>query len=104
MLLDDVRVHYIDARETGDGAIRFECPICRDEGHSGKDFVIFANGATSCVRAVAAGREFNREHCASVRRQLRLTGEPASAFITSTLFEGERQVTLELDRVNKFAQ
>src|SRR5262245_23295768 len=39
-----------------------------------------------------------------MREDLWLIGEPAHAFISSTLFEDDRQVTLELDRVSKTAQ
>jgi DNA polymerase I-like protein with 3'-5' exonuclease and polymerase domains len=102
--LDAVRIHYPDARESDDGAIHLPCPICLGEGHPGKDFTIFANEATSCVRAAGAGRDFNRDHCRPVRETLGLGAEKRFSFITSALFEGERQITLELDRVNKFAQ
>src|SRR5215813_8430695 len=90
-----VRTHYPDALESGDGAIHFLCPICEAEGHPGKDFTVFTNGATSCVRAAAAGRDFNREHCRPVREQLGLGVEKTAAFINEILFDGT--LTLECD-------
>src|SRR5262245_5989742 len=88
MRLDDVRIPYPDAYETGDGAIHLECPICIAEGHPGKDFKIFANDATSCVRAAAGGRDFNREHCRPVRDRLGLGREPEPGWLTESLFGG----------------
>src|SRR5262245_22486148 len=88
MRLDDVRVHYSDAEETGDGAIHWECRECLGEGYPGEDFTLFKSEATSCVRAARAGRDFNREHCRSQRDQLGLGRETAPARLTESLFEG----------------
>ena len=101
--LSAVSAKFSDARAEQDGAITFECPACRDEGHHNKQIKLFASGALACARFASAGQAANREHCAPIREALGMGAESA-AFITSTLFDGERQVTIEIERVSKAVQ
>lgn len=101
--LSAVSAKFSDARAERDGAITFECPACRDEGHNNKRVKLFANGALACARFASAGADANREHCAPIREALGM-GEESAAFISSTLFNAERQVTLEVERVSKAVQ
>lgn len=97
--INTIREQYPDAREEKDGSIVFECPICRAEGHHGKTFTLFANGATSCPRAGAGGQAFNRSHCRPVRDMLGMGVEAVSSFISRVLFDGK--LTIECDQAER---
>lgn len=107
--LEHVRSKFPAARPENDGSITVpECPVCRVEDHPQKSIKLYVNTAgklsgVSCSRYTNAGTEANREHCAPIREALGLGAESA-AFISSTLFDGERQVTLEIERVSKAIQ
>lgn len=91
--LSAVSAKFSDARAEQDGAITFECPACRDEGHHNKRIKLFASGALACARFASAGKEANREHCAPIREALGI-GAQSSAFISESLFDGK--LTLEV--------
>jgi hypothetical protein len=107
--LEHVRSKFPAARPENDGSITVpECPVCRDENHPQKSLKLFVGAAgrltgVSCARFANAGQAANREHCAPIREALGF-GVESTAFITSMLFDGERQVTLEIERVSKAVQ
>jgi len=88
MQLEEVQVHCPDARQEPDGSKVFECPICRADGHPGKQAKLYDSGWLSCSRFASAGVDANREHCAPIREALGLSTSPAPAFITKSLFDG----------------
>src|SRR6266542_3884879 len=88
MRLDDVRVHYPDARHETDGSIVFECPLCRVEGRLGKLVKLYINGAISCP-TYAGMPDANREHCRPIRETLGQISNPRQAFIEKVLFDGK---------------
>lgn len=98
--LSAVSAKFSDARAEQDGAITFECPACRDEGHHNKQVKLFANGALACARFASAGRDANREHCAPIREALGL-GAPSSAstLIEKVLFGGK--LTIECSQAER---
>src|SRR5262249_10949702 len=104
MQLEDVQVHYPDARQETDGSITFECPICRADGRPGKKATLYKSVFVSCVCFAAAGMKIeNRDHCEPMAAELGLR-QAAAAFIVSTLFKDDRKIDLDLERVNKSVQ
>lgn len=107
--LEHIRSKFPAARQENDGSITVpECPICRDENHPQKNVKLYVDAAgkltgVSCARFASAGQDANREHCAPIREALSL-GAETPAFVASTLFNGERQVTIEIERVSKALQ
>jgi hypothetical protein len=95
-----------DIREDADGTIKWPCHICEQEGRHGKECTLFRSDGgkptgISCEGYIGL-REANREHCQEYYELLDVS--VARAFVSSTLFEGDRQITLELDRASKLAQ
>ena len=101
--IESVRKNYPDARLEADSSITFTCPVCETEGHQNKRVKLFQNGAVSCSRFASAGIEANRKHCAPIREAMGL-GAESSAFVSSSIFDGARQVTIEIERVSKAVQ
>jgi DNA polymerase I len=107
--LEQVRSKFPMARAENDGSITVpECPVCRDEDHPQKSIKLYVDAAgklsgITCARFASAGAEANREHCSPIREMLGVSA-PTPAFISSVLFSGGRQVTLEIERVNKQVQ
>lgn len=106
--LDTLSEKLSDARQETDGSITADCFVCEAEGHPKKRIKLYAGTdgritGISCARFASAGKDANREHCAPIREALGL-GAESSAFITSTLFDGERQVTIEIERLSKAVQ
>lgn len=102
--LDTILEKLPDARQETNGSIIFECPICLTEGYANKKAKLFANGAIACSRFASTSSDASRAHCQPLREMLGLSGDKSAGFISSTILDGARQVTLEIERASKSTQ